>query len=158
MISIVSAVVAIFVACLAFRSNHDEHRRRLREQASQVSGWVARQSDAAGWQTRIRDKSALPVFNVRTIFHEMEKLPSAPKTGFGWRNAGPAVPAPRIDHLRLPPEADRDVSIPEEFKWLDGNPTDRTCVVSISFTDAAGHYWERDEHGILRQASEPRVF
>jgi hypothetical protein len=149
-ISLVSAVVAIFVACLAFRSNQDEQRRRRREQASLVSGWVARHDGAAEWQARIRNKSALPVYNVRTVFHEMEKLPDAPNAGFGWRDAGSAVPAPRESTICiLPPEMDRDVPVPEKFKWLYDNPTDRTCVVSISFTDAAGRYWERNEHGIL---------
>lgn len=77
--------------------------------------------------------------------------------GFGWRDAGPAVPAPRESTICvLPPETDRDLSVPEEFKRLYGNLNDRTCIVSISFTDATGHYWERNEHGILRQASALR--
>jgi hypothetical protein len=156
-ISLVSAVVAIFGACLAFWSNHDERRRRQREQASQVSGWVAPQAGAAEWQARIRNRSTLPVYNVRTVFHEMEKLPDAPNAGFGWRSVDLGVPASRESTICvLPPETDGDVPVHEEFKWLYSSPTDRTCVVSISFTDAARHHWEGDEHGVLRRATESR--
>jgi hypothetical protein len=153
-ISLVAAVAAVLAACFTFWSIHDDRRRRRREQASQVSGWVARKNDAAEWQALVRNQSALPVYNVRTVFHEMEKLPNAPNAGFGWRDVAPAVRAPRESIICvLPPETDRDVPVPNEFKRLHGNPNDRTCIVSISFTDAAGRYWERNEHGILRQVS-----
>jgi hypothetical protein len=156
-ISLVAAAAAVLAAGFTFWSINDERRRRRREQASLVSGWVTRKGNTSEWQALIRNQSALPVYNVRTLFHEMEKLPNAPNAGFGWRAAGLAVPAPRESTICvLPPEMDRDVAVPEEFKWLYDNPTDRTCVVSISFTDAAGHYWERNEHGILRQASALR--
>jgi hypothetical protein len=124
-ISLVAAVAAVFAACFTFWSIHDDRRRRRREQASQVSGWVARKNDAAEWQALIRNQSALPVYNVRTVFHEMEKLPNAPNAGFGWRDAGLPVPAPRESIICiLPPETDRDVPVPDEFKQLHGNPND----------------------------------
>lgn len=149
-ISLVAAVSAISAACFAFWSIYDDQRLRRREQANLVSGWVGRTDNAPEWYAIIRNQSALPVYNVRTLFREMEKLPNAPNAGFGWRDAGPAVQAPRGSTIRiLPPETDRDVTVPPEFKWHYKNPTDRTCVVSISFTGAAGHDWQRNEHGML---------
>lgn len=47
------------------------------------------------------------------------------------------------------PESDRTVPAPEKVQEMFGQVNDRTCVVSIEFTDAKGSHWERDPRGAL---------
>lgn len=49
----------------------------------------------------------------------------------------------------FPPQTDRVVPIPDGAREKFGEFTDRTYVVSIEFTDAAGNHWERDPRGAL---------
>jgi hypothetical protein len=86
-VSLVSAVAAAGSAGFAYWSIHDDRKRRRREQATKVSGWVAREHGDSPWQARIRNHSDLPVYDVRVCFHEMERLAHSPAVGSAWRVA-----------------------------------------------------------------------
>jgi hypothetical protein len=164
-----SAGGAIAAALIAWRALHgqaaevrvvvrqyaEDRDRRLQEQAAKVSGWVAREDSGARWQARIRNQSGLPVYNVRTTFHEMKRRTPAPEVGPAW-DVVDTVEAPRDFVICvLPPDDNRDVPVPQKVREEFGRVSDRTCVISITFTDAAGNHWGRNEHGILRQIPEP---
>jgi hypothetical protein len=81
----------------------------------------------------------------------MVKAAQAPAAGPAWRTAE-SILAPRESTICVfPPGPDRYISLPVEYAARFSEATDRTCVVSITFTDAAGKYWRRDEHGKLQK-------
>lgn len=142
----VGAVTAALFAYFGLRAQSAEARRR---QAVTVSGWM--HQEGSTWKAHVRNGSSLPVYDLRVCFHRMVKAAQAPAAGPAWRTAE-SVMAPRESTICVfPPGIDRDIPLPEEYAERFAGATDRTCVVSITFTDAAGKYWRRDEHGKLQQ-------
>jgi hypothetical protein len=120
----------------------DEQRR---SQAATVTAWIELQPEDGLWKAHIRNASDLPIFDVRTFFHEIRKKP-----GEGWEPILQGEPPPRDETICVfPPNADRLIAVPEKVHALFQELTDRTCVVSIEFTDAAENRWERDPRGAL---------
>jgi len=146
--TVVLAVGAIVTGLFAYFGLHAQAAEG-RRQAVTVSGWMY--EEGTTWQARVRNGSPLPVYDLRVRFHRMEKAEHAPVAGPAWRSAD-SVLAPRESTVCVfPPDTDRDIPLPEKYAKGFASATDRTCVVSITFTDAAGRYWRRDEHGKLQQ-------
>lgn len=127
------------------RKQADEQRR---SQAAKVTAWLCRTEDES-WKACIRNASDEPVFDVLTSFHAIQKKP-----GEGWESFGQEeVPRDEIICV-FPPSTDRSVVVPEKVRALlqkvnHQELTDRTCVVSITFTDAGERRWQRDPRGAL---------
>jgi hypothetical protein len=84
------------------------------------------------------------------FFHEIRKQPVE-----GWVPILIGDPPPRQETICVfPPKHSRSVTVPDEIRILFPDFSDRTCVVSIEFTDAAERHWERDARGglILKSA------
>jgi hypothetical protein len=137
-------------ASLDQRKQAAEEERR--SQAAKVTTWLARSDDDGAWEARIRNASDLPIFDVRTFFHKIHKVNPTPGGG-NWVPAGQEATPPDETICVFPPQADRVVAVPENARKMFGEPTDRTYVASIEFTDAAGHHWERDARGTLTPRS-----
>lgn len=128
----------------------DEQRR---SQAAKVTAWIERPEDGT-WKAHIRNASDLPIFDVRTFFHEIRKKPDE-----GWDTIPQGGPPPRDETICVfPPNADRLIAVPEKVWALFQELTDRTCVVSIEFSDAAENRWERDPRGTLVPAHDDGAF
>lgn len=75
---------------------------------------------------------------------------SLKRPGEGWEPVLLGDPPPREETVCVfPPDSLRSVSVPETVRALLPELSDRTCVVSIEFTDAAENEWERDPRGAL---------
>lgn len=133
-------------ASLEERKQAAEEERR--SQAAKVTAWLARSDAADAWEARIRNASDLPIFDVRAFFHKIHRIDPVPGGG-NWVPVGQVGTPPDEIICVFPPQADRVVAIPEDVRKMFGELTDRTYVVSIEFTDAAGNHWERDARGDL---------
>jgi hypothetical protein len=133
-------------ASLEERKQAAEKERR--SQAAKVTAWLARSDAADAWEARIRNASDLPIFDVRAFFHKIHRIDPVPGGG-NWVPVGQVGTPPDEIICVFPPQADRVVAIPEDGRKMFGELTDRTYVVSIEFTDAAGNHWERDARGDL---------
>lgn len=111
-----------------------------RSQAAKVTAWLARSDAADAWEARIRNASDLPIFDVRAFFHKIHRIDPVPGGG-NWVPVGQVGTPPDEIICVFPPQADRVVAIPEDVRKMFGELTDRTYVVSIEFTDAAGNHW-----------------
>jgi len=138
-------------ASLEERRQAAEEERR--SQAVKVTAWLARSDTADTWEARIRNASDLPIFDVRTFFHKIHKIDPIPGGG-NWVPVGQIGTPPDETICVFPPETDRVVAVPENVQDMFGELTDRTYVVSIEFTDAAGNHWERNARGALVPADD----
>jgi hypothetical protein len=132
-------------AFLKQREREAEEQRR--KQAARVTAWFGTGETPMGFfqGARVRNASAEPVYEVRVFFHLLHET-----DGRGHVPVGQGGP-PRETTPVLPPGEDRFVPIPAKVEAMFGNipVNDRTCTVSIEFTDAAGNRWERDPRGAL---------
>jgi hypothetical protein len=134
-------------ASLEQRMRDAEAQRR--SQAARVTAWLARSAPGEPWEARIRNDSDLPIFDVRTFFHKIHKVESV-SGGGDWEPVGQGGVPPEEHVCVFPPKTDRSLKVPGAVREMfSGEITDRTCVVSIEFTDAAGGHWERDARGAL---------
>jgi hypothetical protein len=129
----------------SLKQREREAEAQRRSQAARVTAWIARTDAAGSWEARIRNASDLPIFDVRTFFHAIHKNP----VRGGWDPVGQGGPPPDETICVFPPQTDRSVAVPEKVQAIFGEVTDRTYVVSVEFTDAAGNSWERDPRGAL---------
>ena len=146
------AIVTAWYARKAFLKQSQEvsdiQKREFRRQAAKVTAWLERPKDGP-WEARIRNDSDQAIFDVLTSFHAIQRKP-----GEGWEPAGQEeVPRDEIICV-FPPRTNRSVAVPEKVRAFlqevtHQEVTDRTCVVSITFTDAAEIRWERDPRGAL---------
>jgi hypothetical protein len=138
-------------ASLEQRERDTDQQRR--SQAAKVTAWIERVEDGS-WKAHIRNASDLLIFDVRTFYHEIRKKP-----GEGWDTILQGGPPPRDETICvLPANADRLRAVPEKVRALFQELTDRTCVVSIEFTDAAENRWERNPRGALVPACDDGTF
>lgn len=127
-----------------------EAEKQRRGQAATVTGWLdmreADQKLRPRWLACIRNASGESVFDVRVFFHLIHR-----EGGPGWVPVGQGGPPPSETAPVLPPMTDLPVEIPQRVHDMFGRipVSDRTCVVSFEFTDAAGNRWERDPRGAL---------
>lgn len=125
------------------RKRSDEEERR--SQAAKVTAWLERPVHDGPWEIRIRNDSDLCIFDVRVFFHEIRK-----HSVEGWEPILIGEPPPRDETICVfPPKHSRSVAVPDKIQALFPEFSDRTCVVSIEFTDAAENKWERDPRGAL---------
>ncbi len=126
---------------------------RQRAQAVRVTAWFALDPDplrtvnvGPQWKALVRNASTDPVFDVRVFFHQIQ-----PQASGAWVLTDAGGPPPHQALPVLAPETDRHIDMPDKVRAMFGvNPlSDRTCVVSVEFTDAAGNRWHRDPRGAL---------
>jgi hypothetical protein len=130
-------------ASLEQRVHFDEEERR--GQAAKVTAWLKRSADDGPWKAHIRNDSDLCIFDVRVFFYEICKQPVE-----GWN---PILiddsPAREETICVFPPKHSRSVTVPDNIRASFQEFSDRTCTVSIEFTDAAERRWKRDARGGL---------
>lgn len=137
-------------ASLLQRKHAAEDQKRA--QANKVAAWFGWQDipgrsiadDPGGWGAFIRNASDLPIFDVRVFFNWVNE-----NFDGSWSPANRGGP---IERTRvIPPEKTSFVPIPESVQNMHdpGSITEQNFVVSIEFTDVAGHKWERDARGAL---------
>jgi hypothetical protein len=92
----------------------------------------------------------MPVYEMRIFFHLIHETDSG-----GRVPVGQGGPPPRETTPVLPPGEDDFIPVPAKVEAMFGNipVNDRTCTVSIEFTDAAGNRWQRDPRGALSPLS-----
>jgi hypothetical protein len=118
----------------------DEQRLK---QTGRVTAWFGTGETPMGWfqGARIRNASDEPVYEIRVFFHLMHET-----DGSGRVPVGQGGPPPREITPVMPPGEDRFLPIPANVEAMFGNipVDDKTCTVSIEFTDATGNRWERE--------------
>jgi hypothetical protein len=82
------------------------------------------------------------------VLPQLHKVEPAPGGDY-WVSVGQVEVPPDQIICVFRPESDRTVPAPEKVQEMFGQVNDRTCVVSIEFTDANGSDWERDPRGAL---------
>jgi hypothetical protein len=160
--AVATAVLAFFAlltaifAGLAFSKQRQEvgvlqqearsrYEKEQRSQAAKVTAWLERQENAGPWEVHVRNDSDLCIFDVRVYFHAIRKQPVE-----GWEPIFVGERSPREETICVfPPKHSRPVVVPDKIRALFSEFSDRTCVASIEFTDAAERHWERDPRGRL---------
>lgn len=134
------------------RASREQRERgaeeQRRKQAARVTAWFSSEETPAGFVggARIRNASDQPVYDVRVFFHLLHEV------GSGHVPVGQAGPPPRETTPVVPSGEDRFIPIPaivQQTLFGTATANDRTCAVSIEFTDAAGNRWTRDPRGAL---------
>jgi hypothetical protein len=150
------ALLTAIFAGLAFRKQRQEvgvlqgeatsrAEEEQRSQAAKVTAWLEPPEHDGRWEAHIRNDSDLCIFDVRVFFHEIHKEPVK-----GWKPILIGEPPPREETICVfPPKHSRSVAVPDKIRALFSEFSDRTCVASIEFTDAAEKHWERDARGEL---------
>lgn len=135
---------AVWAARIAGRALGLERRRQTlaeeRDEAAQASAvavWVTDPSTRT-WSAVLRNGSQLPVYDVEVTFQPSVRT-----------DDDLGIATARI-HTVGP--GDVDIPYPQQFQWPGGNPTTNLVDdlrLSLTFTDAAGVPWSRDENGRL---------
>jgi len=120
----------------------EQHRQRLADmkddaaQASLVAAWVQGQ-DSRRFEAVLRNGSNLPIYGVRVVYRSRE-TPDLGEATLEREALGPGdLPLPYPDGWQSTVPGDR-------INWAgDLSPT-------VSFRDAAGIAWHRDERGALK--------
>lgn len=107
-----------------------------RSQASLVSAWWGRSEETRHWGAYIRNASGAPIFQVSCT---TLRLDDAIEVAKGFHSVVPPSLVAQFDPLNLNTERD------------DSHLNTVLYRVKISFTDAAGVRWERNEYGRLSE-------
>ncbi|MGH3944498.1 MAG: hypothetical protein ACRDSI_05565 [Pseudonocardiaceae bacterium] len=152
----VAAVAAAAIAAVVVR--HDRAARRA-EQASRVAAWVEWREGVGkmprdwlgGYGCVVLNTSPLPVYDVVVGYRHYDA--AGRPWDLGTARLGLIPPGERVEPLPAADliRGDAETGVPG-FTWAEL----KTIRVLISFTDAAGRKWQRDQDGRLTERRPPR--